>query len=89
MLLCPRTTVPSTCDTFSYKSVDDVCELMYPGCYMASVDISSAYPIVLYLYTLTNGSIRVSGGSLMIMKPYSTMLGFALGLVMPHIYSLR
>ena len=32
-----------TCETFSYKSVDDVCNLIYPGCYMASVDISSAY----------------------------------------------
>ena len=32
-----------TCDTFSYKSVDDVCNMLYPNCYMASVDISSAY----------------------------------------------
>ena len=33
----------TTCNKFSYKSVDDVCNIMYPGCYMASVDISSAY----------------------------------------------
>ena len=33
----------TTCETFSYKSIDDVCNIIYPGCYMATVDISSAY----------------------------------------------
>ena len=28
---------------FRYKSVDDVCNLMFPGCYLASVDVASAY----------------------------------------------
>ena len=32
-----------TVATFSYKSVDDVIELLFPGAYMATVDISSAY----------------------------------------------
>ena len=33
----------TTCDTFSYMSVDDVCDMISPGCYMATVDISAAY----------------------------------------------
>ena len=28
---------------FSYNSVDDVVELLYPGAYMAMVDTASAY----------------------------------------------
>ena len=32
-----------TCNTFSYKSADDVSDYLYRGCYMATVDISSAY----------------------------------------------
>ena len=33
----------STCETFSYNSVDSVCDMMYEGCFMATVDIASAY----------------------------------------------
>ena len=33
----------STCQTFSYKSVDHVCDTLYRGCFMATVDIGSAY----------------------------------------------
>ena len=33
----------TTFQSFKYKSVDDVCNLMFPGCYLASIDISSAY----------------------------------------------
>ena len=33
----------ATCRTISYKSVDDVCNLLTLGCYTATVDISSAY----------------------------------------------
>ena len=33
----------TTCDLFSYSSVDQVAENMTPGCYMASVDIAAAY----------------------------------------------
>ena len=32
-----------TCETFSYNSVDDVCSQLQQGCYMATIDISSAY----------------------------------------------
>ena len=33
----------STCQTFSYKSVDGVCDTLFLGSFMATVDIGSAY----------------------------------------------
>ena len=33
----------TTCETFSYNSVHNVCSLLKKGCYMATVDISTAY----------------------------------------------
>lgn len=36
----------TTFQPFKYLSSDNVCELMNPGCFMATVDISSAYRMV-------------------------------------------
>ena len=33
----------TTFETFSYASTDQVCDMMSPGCYLATVDIASAY----------------------------------------------